>query len=204
MGAYSINVYEGSFRLIADGATLEPSTYPNEVIAPYSAKDLAVGFEIPDQTKSLELQVGMVGEKTNRFVINMQSLLNQRKPTSPEQTTRRYPVRLETGAEARAGDETYKILSAELERHSDGMMATRFKMQVANGGQYAINVSESNFRLLADGVPRAPEKAPSEVLAGGSSIDVDVLFVIAETTAAIELQVGQVGKYTTRMPINIR
>jgi hypothetical protein len=207
-GPYDLNVWNDSFRLIADGVPLAPAEYPNELVSAYSAKDVAVAFVMPDTAKRVELQVGQVGRDTNRAAIDLRAV--SKPPSSATDaasqspgSAREYPMQLADGAEARAGEGVYKILSASLDRYSTDKLALRFKVQVTHDGPYAIDIGEGKFRLVADGVPRAPTEYPNELLESGSAIDVDVMFLIPVSTAAIELQVGQVGRETTRITLDL-
>jgi hypothetical protein len=175
------------------------------VIYAYAAKDVSVLFVMPDTTQRIELQVGDANRETNKIALDLKARVDKpdAQANSRAGAARQYPVELEAGAEIRAGSNRYEILSAELESYSSGNLAARFKVRVSHDSSGAINVWESTFRLYADGVPLAPTEAPNEVLEANSSIDVDVLFVIPESTTSIELQVGEVGRETSRIPINL-
>jgi hypothetical protein len=208
-GSGAINVWDDSFRLIADGVPRSPDEYPNEIVSAYSAEDVAVTFFIPEATNSVELQVGQVGRETNKAAIDLKA--RSKQPSGPAATAsrssdsrRQYPIQLADGAEAKAGQEVYTILSAELDRHSSDKLALKLKVRVLHEGSGAINVWEDSFRLIRDGVPFAPDEYPNEVLDAGSAIDVDVMFLIPESAGAVELQVGQVGRDTARIPVDLQ
>jgi Na+-transporting methylmalonyl-CoA/oxaloacetate decarboxylase gamma subunit len=203
---YGTNLYENSFRLIVDGAPLAPKEAPNEVVAPYSAKDVAVVFIIPKDSTSVELQVGRVDGETDKIPIDLKAASGaakdtNRSPASSNAAARKYPAALGYGDEVRAGEDLYKILSAALDRYSSDSLSVQIKVRMTHDGPYSVNLYENSFRLLADGVPLAPTKAPNEVVESGSSKDVEVTFVIPEATSTLELQVGQVGKETSKLPI---
>jgi len=116
-----------------------------------------------------------------------------------------YPIELAAGAEATAQRAAYKVLLAELDLDSAGVRADAGKqflilqMRVTNNSTSAggMALSPNSFRLLIDGVPSAPTKAPIELIYPSSAFEGEVVFVIPATATAAELQVGEVGRGET-------
>jgi DNA-directed RNA polymerase subunit RPC12/RpoP len=120
-----------------------------------------------------------------------------------------YPVQLASGAEVRVADVSYRILSAILDLDSHGERAEQgrrfltLQMRVTNHSTFSggLGVSEEHFRLLVDGLAIAPSRYPIELLAATSYKDCEIVFNIPAATAQADLQVGVVGKETTRIPL---
>jgi hypothetical protein len=112
-------------------------------------------------------------------------------------------------APVRAGQEMYSITSIDTQRTSTaapgGAPATLrivMNVRVANEGPESIMFSDSGFRLIVDGAPLAPVKAPSQFIARDSSADGVVEFEIPESTKRLELRVGW-GPTKSTVPLNI-
>ena len=119
-----------------------------------------------------------------------------------------YPIKLAAGGRATVGTVNYTVLSATLDLDANGKRADtgkRFlllKMRVENTSDFrgGMALSGDNFRLLVDGVPRAPAESPSMVIDAQSAIDGDVVFAVPEAATQADLQVGEVGR---EQPITI-
>lgn len=113
-----------------------------------------------------------------------------------------YPLKLAAGERATVGTVVYTVLSAALDLDANGKRAdagTRFlllKMRVENTSDFrgGMALSGDNFRLVVDGVPRAPKGSPSMVIDARSAIDGDVVFAVPEAAAQADLRVGEVGR----------
>jgi len=63
---------------------------------------------------------------------------------------------------------------------------------------------DENFRLIVDGTPRSPTKAPSELVEKNSAKDGLVAFTIPLTAQSIQLQVGEPAYGVRKIPIELR
>jgi hypothetical protein len=120
---------------------------------------------------------------------------------SPGQTVP-YPITLSAGAEVKLGDYVYKILAAQLDRDSAEKLRLRFTVRMMNNSGYGANFWDDTFRLLVDGVPRAPISNLNELVPSRSAKEGDVVFVIPEATKSTVLQVWSRGE-STEIPIDI-
>ncbi len=115
-----------------------------------------------------------------------------------------YPIHLRANQEARliTSDHAYKILSAELDRPNSSTLLLRFVVRLTNGGQYDANFWNASFRLLVDGVPRAPVSDLNELVAGHSAKEGTVEFTVPDTTTRVVLQFRS-GDEVAEIPIDL-
>ena len=114
----------------------------------------------------------------------------------------KYPIKLAAGQRATVGTANYTVLSAALDLDANGKRADagkRFlllKTRVENTSDFrgGMTLGGDNFRLVVDGVPLAPDVAPSTVIDAKSTVEGDVVFAVPETATKADLQVGEVGR----------
>lgn len=106
--------------------------------------------------------------------------------------------------EVTVGPVVYTILGAEVDRASEDRLALRLTVRFTNvGAQYGVLVSDGSFRLLADGVPLAPDVYPSEAVYLQSAKEGTVAFTFADTAREVLLQLGEVGGEVRRVPVSL-
>jgi hypothetical protein len=115
-----------------------------------------------------------------------------------------YPIILSVGTEVRVGDFVYTVLAARLDRYAPNKLSLRFEVRMTNNGRYPANFWAASFRLLVDGVPRAPENNLNELVDGHSAKEGIVEFVIPDTTTDVGLQIGEVGEGAPTIPIALK
>jgi hypothetical protein len=132
-------------------------------------------------------------------------------PANKEQTllpldgpapTPAFPAKLTIKTQATSRDLRYDILSTYLDVDLDGQRADQGKrylllnMRVTNLSSFAggAALGPNEFRLMVDGNPIAPAKAPSEFMEPNSSLETQVAFLIPATATQAELQLGETGK----------
>jgi hypothetical protein len=115
------------------------------------------------------------------------------------------PARLPPAGEARAGPAVFKVLGGLVSRGSDGPHTVRLYIRTTNVAvRYGYNISGESFRLLLNDQAITPEDAPSEVVAMQSAIEGWVAFRVPPTAAAVQLQVGEIGRATAKIPFDLR
>ena len=126
--------------------------------------------------------------------------------TKPSSTSQEAPhsVNLSAGTQVRVGDLVYTVLTARLERYAPNKLSLRFEVRMTNNGRYPANFWASSFRLLVDGVPRAPENDLDEVVKDHSAKEGIVEFVIPDTTTNAGLQIGDVGKEAPAISLDLK
>lgn len=108
---------------------------------------------------------------------------------------------LTTGLGARARLEHYGDAVPPLQPEK---LLLSFKVRIKNvGSQYGHGVTGEIFRLLVDGVPLAPTKAPLEALSFQASLDGEVVFVMPGTATNAILQIGTLDAETAKVPIDL-
>jgi len=109
-------------------------------------------------------------------------------PSATGQTTQ-FPKTLASGAEARLGPVVYKILAAQIDHYNTEKLTLRFTVRMTNNNRFPASFWDDSFRLLVDGVPKAPISGLNKVVNSHSAEDGDVVFVIPVVTQSTVLQV---------------
>jgi hypothetical protein len=122
--------------------------------------------------------------------------------TNPSTGSR--PLTLPPGSEVKAGEATYKILSARLDPFAPGKLSLKFEVRMVNNGRYNANFWAASFRLLADGLPMAPVNFLDELVESHTAKDAAVEFVIPDTVNNVGLQVGEVGEGKPAILISLK
>jgi hypothetical protein len=194
---YDTVLSSNSFRLLVDGVPGAPAGVLSEVVPASSAKEGDVVFVIPDTPGTITFQVVNQGDGATRSVpVNLNG--GKTQSSSMDHTAPRYPRSLPAGAEIKVGTGVYRILALQLDRYSDQELSLRFSIRETNTTKYDAVLSGSSFRLLVDGVPRAPIGLLNELVPASSAKEGDAVFVIPDTATAIELQVVNQGDGATR------
>lgn len=126
------------------------------------------------------------------------------RKSMPNTSTAPYSVILPAETEVRAGDAVYKILTARLDHYAPGKLSLRFEVRMVNNGRFPANFWGASFRLLVDGVPRAPDNSLNELVESNSAKEGVVEFVIPDTVKDVGLQVGEVGEGKPALPILLK
>jgi hypothetical protein len=121
----------------------------------------------------------------------------QGTPATPSTTAvradRSYSVTFPSGAEVKfrnhRGEGTYKVLAAVVERRSSSKLNLKFTIRLTNGGPTDVGFWNDSFRLLLDGVPRAPVSWLNDSVSARSAKDADVEFEAPDTAKEFRLQV---------------
>src|SRR5581483_4835399 len=104
--------------------------------------------------------------------------------------TRTLPRTLPAGQEAHLGNATYELLAAKLDRYNPGTLALIFTVRMTNDADAPDNFWDASFRLLLDGVPKAPVGGLNKLVYGHSAEEGDVRFVVPEATEAAVVRVA--------------
>jgi hypothetical protein len=99
---------------------------------------------------------------------------------------------LPAGMEVKLADGyiVYKILSARLEPYNEEKDALRFTVRCTNNDDYPKNFWDRSFRLLVDGVPRAPISGLNEIVDGRSAKEGDIVFEVPAGENRVVLQIS--------------
>lgn len=115
-----------------------------------------------------------------------------------------YPVTVSGRTEVKIGDLVYSVLAARLNRNAPNRLSLRFEVRMTNTGRYPANFWAASFRLLIDGVPRAPENDLNELVDAHSAKEGILEFVIPDTTTDVGLQMGKVGDGAPTFPVALK
>ena len=130
------------------------------------------------------------------------------RASSPARAEAGYPRSLSAGAEIKAGmgthwEVSYQILAVQLDRQAEGELSLRFSIRITNNHREPCLIGRDQFRLMVDGVSRAPTKArfPNPALDNQAVIverysaqEGDVIFVVPDTAQSVDfLVVNQQG-----------
>ncbi len=132
--------------------------------------------------------------------------------TSSDQTadsgSGQYPIHLRANQEVRLktslDDCTYKILSAELERVNSSTLRLRLVIRLTVNSSVSLGVPFVNdsFRLLVDGVPRAPVGHLIQLVERSSAKEGTFEFTLPDTTTKMVRQVRDTGE-VAEIPIDL-
>ena len=198
-----------SFRLIVDRQVMSPTEAPIVAIAMQSVNESWVAFRVPPNAGAVVLQVGDVHRETAKIPIDLRTADTAVHDTPAP--TWRSPVDLAVRLGKRAGPLMFTVDGARLEHFADAVpplqpekLVVSFTVRVENvGAKYPTVLSGEFFRLLVDGIPLAPTKAPIAAVAFQSSLDGEVVFVIPGTATNAVLQVGSVTAETAKVPVDL-
>jgi hypothetical protein len=119
----------------------------------------------------------------------------------------RYLVAFPSGTEVTVGNTRsigiYKILAAEASRKNAGKLGLKFSIRLTNTGRSDLGFSNDSFRLLVDGVPRAPVSRLIDLVEAKSAKEADVLFDIPESAKTLELTVDS-GQESANIPVVLK
>jgi hypothetical protein len=100
------------------------------------------------------------------------------------------------------GDAVVTVLSAEIESIDLERRSLKLLVRHLNAGRYDANFWSSSYRLIVDGVPRAPTNLLDEVVAGNSAKEGEVIFQLPVSAKDVVLQISA-GDETSRLPLKL-
>ncbi|MBX3333700.1 MAG: toll/interleukin-1 receptor domain-containing protein [Nitrospira sp.] len=127
--------------------------------------------------------------------------------SEPKQETKtdsaQYPIHLRANQEVRLpqANQTYKILSADLDRATPSTVLLRFVVRLTTSR--GAGLWNDNFRLMVDGVPRAPVSKLSEFVDANSAKEGTVEFTFPDTITRVTLQLRYGDTESAELPIDL-
>jgi hypothetical protein len=112
------------------------------------------------------------------------------------------PVALPALREYKFPGATITLLKSEVVPRTTESDELRFRLRMLNHDRFDKNFWDQSFRLILDGVPRAPESGLNELVPGESAQDGDVFFVIPRGTTAVQLRI-RIGEKHTEIPLDL-
>ncbi len=110
-------------------------------------------------------------------------------------------ISLPSGMDVRlaAGDVTLRILSARVEPFNREKRSLVLSLRHTNNGRYPQNFWAASYRLVIDGVPRAPTNGLNEVVQGESAKEGEVIFEVPVEAKQVLLRISA-GDERTEIP----
>jgi hypothetical protein len=166
-----------------------------------------VEFTTPDTVSRVVLQL-MNGSEQAEIPIDLTE--TSPKPvvmsSNPNAKLReaQFPMHLRANQEVRLAqtNSTYKILSVELDRSNSSTLLLRFNIRLTNNSGGTTLFWNDSFRLLVEGVPRAPISSLSTTVAAHSAKDGTVEFTTPDTVSRVVLQF-RYGDESAEIPIDL-
>ncbi len=120
---------------------------------------------------------------------------------------RPYSVSFPSGTEAtlhsHRANGTYKILAAQVESRNTGKLILKLSIRLTNTGRLDLGFWSDSFRLVIDGVPRAPISWLNESVDARSAKEGDILFEMLDAAESLVLSVAN-GEDTANIPIVLK
>ncbi len=124
---------------------------------------------------------------------------------SAQNATTAAPSSLDRGAHAvelpklreyKLGATSYTLLKADVSPQTTESDALKIRVRMTNNDRYDQNFWDRSFRLVVDGVPKAPESDLNELVSAQSAKDGEVLFTIPHGSAGAKLKISYADKST--------
>jgi TIR domain len=196
------NFSKDSFRLKVGDELRGPTDRSSELVKSKSALDGEVGFVIEPTLRRADLQI--VDNKGTTLIPIDFANAKMGLPSVPVRTALpgSFPMTLPSGQEAPVNDATVRILKAEVVRRNSEKLALRVSLRMT-AGRFGEYFGSESFRLLVDGVPRAPISGPSKSVEENAPQDGEVLFVFDDTTESIVLLIHS-GSEVTKIAFDLK
>jgi hypothetical protein len=114
-----------------------------------------------------------------------------------------FPFGTEVTLKNNRGEGTYKILAAQVDSRNAGRFTLKFYIRLTNKGPLDLGFWSASFRLLIDGVPRAPTSWLNDGVDARSAKESDVIFEMPDTAESLVLSVTS-GPETANIPIILK
>lgn len=118
-----------------------------------------------------------------------------------------YETAFPSGAEATLhsmrGEGTYQVLATRVERRSAEKLTVTLSVRLTNAGPLDVSFGSDSFRLLIDGVPRAPLNWVNDAVDARSAKEHDVVFEVPVTAQRLVLQIMN-GEDEASLPLTLQ
>ncbi len=167
-------------------------------------------------------QIGLLGNK-EKAALSPPSYHDTAKPAeatalsttpAPKETTisatehaRSYSVSFPSGTEvtlrSHRADGTYKILVAQVDNKNTGKLTLKISVRLTNLGRSDLGFWSDSFRLIIDGVPRAPINFLNALVEARSAKEGEVVFEVPDSAASLVLSVAN-GEDSGNLPVILK
>jgi hypothetical protein len=87
------------------------------------------------------------------------------------------------------GEVEFTLLDASLAPRNSETSTLTIQVRLLNNRNYPVNFWDSQFRLLVDGIPRAPNSGLNVVVAGNAADEGDVRFIVPKSATHPQLRI---------------
>lgn len=199
-----VRIRSGLWQLKLGNGSIYKQTYSDDLEA-RDTQERKVSFRVPASAKWDGAQL----------ILDEQDKEPATLPLDGPQPQAQYPVKLSATGETtlKEAGMLFGILSASIDLDGFGSRAPAGKryliVSVRASNKNAPNgypVAADTFRLLVDGTPSAPEKIDPccEVVEQPGSKEFTMAFIVPATASSAELEVGEVGKETARISLDLQ
>lgn len=119
----------------------------------------------------------------------------------------RYTLAFPNGSDLKlriyGGEGIFNVLTALVESRNTGKLTLKFSIRLTNKGSSGFNMGSGLFRLLVDGIPRAPTSSSTTWVAARSADEGEVIFEIPDTTRTLVLSLDN-GEDAGNIPITLK
>lgn len=201
-GSGGMNFWDSAFRLVVDGVPRAPVSTLNELVEGGAAKDGELVFSLPYAMQTLALRVRHYAE-----VGELPLAVSGTQPPLPPALLAG-PRKVSLGAPAelnfpRSPHTRYTVLAVGTENRRPGVFGLRLlvRMLVVDGPD--ANFGDGNFRLLVDGVPRAPDSGLNLVVGGGAALEGEVAFEVPADAKQLTLRLINSAEASADLPLTL-
>jgi hypothetical protein len=166
--------------------------------SPSSYNDTAKRSEAtaPTATPAKEAEPSKAGQPSD----GTKPLVNDR--ARPYSVT--FPSGTEVTLRSRRADGTYRVLAAQVDSRNTGKLTLKLSIRLTNTGRSDLGFGSDSFRLVIDGVPRAPINFLNQLVEARSAKEGDVVFEVPDTAESLVLSVKNEGEDTADIPILLK
>jgi hypothetical protein len=98
--------------------------------------------------------------------------------------------------QVKIGNGVFTLLDVATEQRTADQVGLRIHVRLQNNSAYPVNFWNDLFRLIVDGVPRAPVGDLNKVLVGNAAEEGDVDFTFPANAASLALKIRYYGEET--------
>lgn len=203
-GRYPASFGDGQFRLAVAGQVLSPNSGTNEVVDGHSLRQGIISFELPADVRTAALRV-LLPEGASDLRLDLKSIgttSEVEKLDTSDALSRSVVARLVRDATVVLSDAqgSYTLVSATARRFVNSLRVIA-SVRMLNKGRYPALFGSGAVRLIADGQPTAPWKAPSDAVNFDTTSTADFVFDVAPSVQKVSLLFK--GNTTAEIPLQL-
>jgi len=203
-GRYPANFGDSFFRLAFAGQVLSPDSGVNDVVNGHSLQQGIISFELPADVRTAALRV-LLPEGASDLRLDLKSIgttSEVEKLDTSDALSRSVVARLVRDATVVLSDAqgSYTLVSATARRFVNSLRVIA-SVRMLNKGRYPALFGSGAVRLIADGQPTAPWKAPSDAVNFDTTSTADFVFDVAPSVQKVSLLFK--GNTTAEIPLQL-